>query len=80
MLVPTCNASTRRIEAGQLSSIQDHPGLHGKFQASMDSIVRHCIKEKGRQEEVWEKEVKNGGSGEREHLFTDRGNWQMLMS
>lgn len=46
----------------------------------MDSISRPCVKEKGRQEEGWEKEVKSGGSEERKHLVTDRGNWQMLMS
>lgn len=79
MVVPTCSASTQRTETEQLSSIQDPPALHGKFQASMDSIARPYVKEKGRQEEGWEKEVKNGGSGEREHLVTDRGNWQRLM-
>lgn len=71
-MVHTCNAGTRRIEAGQLSSIQDQPGLHGKFQASMDSIARPCVEEKGRQGGRMEEGGKEWRKWEKEHLVTDR--------
>lgn len=40
----TCNPSILEAEEGGLLNVSGHPGLHSEFTASLDYMVRFCLK------------------------------------